>query len=202
MWNEPLVTEKILFGGISAIVTVVGFIPYVYSVFRKKTKPHFFTWLVWGMLTGIIFAIQLSQDAGPGAWGIGVTAATCIVIMVLSFFWGEKTGTLFDWLALGVSMAAIPLWLATSDPTFSAVLVTFIDVAAFYPTVSKTYKNPWGEHLFYYWIWLIKYPTSILGLNVINVANAVYPAVWGIIGVAFLAMAYYRRFMLNREKSR
>lgn len=195
-------TEKEIFGLISAVATLAGFIPYVYSVYQRKTKPHLFTWLVWGTLTGIIFAIQLSQHAGPGSWGIGLTAATCAVIMGLSFFWGEKTGTLFEWIALIASIATIPLWLATSDPTLSAVLITFIDVAAFYPTVAKTYRNPWNEHLFYYWVWLIKYPASVIGLNVFSLANAIYPIVWTIIGVAFLAMAFYRRGVLHKENFR
>ena len=189
-------TGKVILGIISAIATFVGFVPYVHSIWQRKTKPHLFTWLVWGTLTGIIFAIQISQHAGPGSWGIGLTAVTCTVIMVLCLFWGEKTGSRFDWAALIVSLATIPIWLATSDPTLSAVLVTFIDVAAFYPTVSKTYQNPWNENLFYYWIWLIKYPTAVVGLNVMNVANAVYPVVWTIIGIAFLVMAIYRRSVL------
>jgi hypothetical protein len=190
--------DKVLWGSLSAIATVIGFIPYVHSILQRKTTPHFFTWLVWGALTGIIFAIQVAGHAGPGSWGIGVTALTCIVIMVLSFFWGEKSGTRFDWIALIASIATIPLWLATSDPTYSAILVTFIDVAAFYPTVSKTYRNPWSEHMFYYWIWLVKYPTSIVALTVFTVANAIYPITWTIIGIAFLAMTFYRRAVINK----
>jgi hypothetical protein len=192
--------EKIIFGLISVLLTVIGFIPYVYSIFTHKTKPHLFTWCVWGILTAIIFSIQVAQQAGPGSWSTGVTALTCAIIMVLSIFWGEKTGTLFDWIALAVSVAVIPFWLVCNDPAMSAVLITLIDAAAFYPTLSKTYKNPWSENLFYYWIWLIRYPASILGLNILNLANVVYPAVWTVIGVGFLAMALTRRAVLNKKK--
>jgi hypothetical protein len=182
-----------LFGGLSVIATLVGLFPYVRSIVRKETRPHLFTWFVWGILTTIIFVIQLYEGAGAGSWCTGVTAATMFVIMAAGFRSGERKGTRNDRIALVAALAAIPLWILTKNPTVAAVFITGIDLVAFYPTVSKTWRHPHSEHLFYYWIWLIKYPFSLLALQSFTVANAVYPAAWTLAGAGFVSMVLIRR---------
>src|SRR5262249_21395330 len=112
---------KPFFGFVSAVAAVVGLFPYLSSILGGKTVPHLFTWLVWTVLTVMIFLIQVESNAGPGAWGTGLTAATCIVILGLTIVYGERRGTPYDWLALWVSLLTIPLWLFTKDSTFSAL---------------------------------------------------------------------------------
>jgi hypothetical protein len=186
-------TFKVLMGSISAIVSFVSFIPYLRTAIQGKTKPHFFTWLVWSILLTIIFIIQVKDGAGAGSWGTGVIALTTICIGMYSWFYGVRTGSKLDWFALIFSLTTIPLWLFTEDPTFSACLATFIDVVAFYPTVSKTWNDPQSEDLSYYVAWLIKYPTAFLAIEKMSTANAVYPVTWTVIGVAFVLFIIYRR---------
>ncbi|MBI3419761.1 MAG: hypothetical protein HY053_06485, partial [Proteobacteria bacterium] len=171
---------KSILGAVAFLGAVVGFVPYVYSIYKNKTKPHLFTWLVWAILTSMIFGIQFTQGAGPGAWHMGITALTSIAIMGLSFFYGEKKGSKLDWAAFLLSLAAIPLWLVAKDPASAAVLLTLIDVMAFWPTISKTWRKPYQENLFYYGIWLVRYPLATLAVQNMNVANLVYPATWSV----------------------
>ncbi|MGO8672923.1 MAG: hypothetical protein ACLQVD_16375 [Capsulimonadaceae bacterium] len=154
--------QKELFGLFSALATVIGAVPYIVSTVRGQTRPHLFTWLVWTLLTGIIFFIQVATNAGPGSWAIGLTALTCAINVPLSIRYGESRGTVTDRIALAVSIISVIVWRAMNDPTVSAVMITAIDVVAFYPTVRKTFSKPYEENLFYYVIWLVKYPGSLL----------------------------------------
>jgi len=193
--------EKTVFGLISAIVSFGSFLPYIHSVWRGKTRPHLFTWLVWTVLTTMIFIIQLIEKAGAGAWGTGVIAMTCLVILFFSLFKGEKTGTRTDWAAFVASLLGIPLWLFTKDPTLAAIFVTAIDVLAFWPTVNKTWRTPHSENLLYYFCWLIKYPTGFLAIESMSVANAVYPLTWSIIGMIYVPFLLYRRRTLQSSNA-
>jgi hypothetical protein len=184
---------RMVLGALSVIATLVGLYPYVLSIRRNQTHPHLFTWLVWGVLTSIIFTIQVIENAGPGAWCTGVTAASMFVIMAAGYRSGERRGTRNDRIALAASLSAIPLWILTKNPTFAAVFITCIDLVAFYPTVAKTWRKPYSEHLFYYWIWLIKYPLSLLALRTFTVATIVYPAAWTLAGIGFISMVLIRR---------
>ena len=69
------------FLGIAAVVVgLVSYIPYLWGLYRGKVRPHAFTWLLWGLLTAIAFAAQLSDGAGPGSWITGVTAVVSLGI--------------------------------------------------------------------------------------------------------------------------
>lgn len=41
-------TLEDLLGLLSAFLAVVSYIPYLRSIFVANTRPHAFTWLVWG----------------------------------------------------------------------------------------------------------------------------------------------------------
>ena len=183
---------RVLLGFVSAFVSLVSLFPYARSMIRGKTRPHLFTWLVWAILTTLIFLIQLNGNAGPGAWGSGVIATTSLFIFVFSCFKGEKTGSYLDWFSLVTALLAIPLWLVTPDPTASAIFVTVIDVIAFWPTVSKSWRDPHSENFAYYVCWLIKYPSACFALATFSVANAVYPVTWSFIGIFFTLMLFVR----------
>ena len=189
--------DKELIGLFSALATIIGAIPYIHSTIKGQTKPHLFTWLVWTLLTTIIFVIQLTQNAGPGSWAIGLTALTCAINVPLSIRYGEARGTFTDRVALVVAVISIAIWLIMKDPTASAVMITIIDVVAFYPTVRKTYMRPKEENLFYYLIWLVKYPSSLLALQVFSLANSVYAMTWSVIAVFYVGLLLVRRRQLK-----
>jgi hypothetical protein len=94
----------------SLLIAVASYVPYVRSIFVANTKPHAFTWLVWGTVMAIAFFAQLSDMAGAGSWATGLSAAFCLGIGVLALFRGEKHITRGDWIAFLATFLAIPLW--------------------------------------------------------------------------------------------
>lgn len=193
---------KEVFGAISAFVSFASFIPYAHTMLRGHTRPHLFTWLVWSILTTIIFIIQYQGGAGPAAWGSGVIALTSACIMLYSIFRGEREGSLFDWATFLISLLCIPLWLLTNDPTLAAIFVTAIDVLAFWPTVSKSWRHPRSENLLYYIAWLVKYPAAFLAIESMSLANAIYPVTWSIIGIGFVILLVARREYASTQEVR
>lgn len=57
---------KILFSFIAILLTFLAFIPYIRSIFAGVTKPHVFSWVIWGMTTSIVFFAQVEAKAGMG----------------------------------------------------------------------------------------------------------------------------------------
>jgi len=39
----------------------VGLIPYVYGIYKRTAKPHMFSWLIWGVVSGIAGYIKHSE---------------------------------------------------------------------------------------------------------------------------------------------
>jgi hypothetical protein len=83
-------TLKDMLGLLSLLISVVSYVPYVRSIFVANTKPHAFTWLVWGTVMAIAFVAQLSDKAGAGSWSTGLSAAFRLGIGIIALFRGEK----------------------------------------------------------------------------------------------------------------
>lgn len=57
---------KEIVGTIAVVLTFVGYVPYIRDTLKGKTKPHVYTWFVWGLVTLAAFALQMSAHAGGG----------------------------------------------------------------------------------------------------------------------------------------
>lgn len=88
---------KTLLGLIATIIGLIGYVPYFRDIFKNKTKPHLFSWLILGLLTVIAFVAQVVEGGGAGAWVTGFTAAICFIVAALALFKGEKNITKSDW---------------------------------------------------------------------------------------------------------
>jgi len=90
------VNYKEYLGFTATAIAFVSYLPYFRDIFANKTKPHAFSWLVWGALTAIGFAGQVAGHAGPGAWVTGFTALICFLIFIAALFKGKKNIVFVD----------------------------------------------------------------------------------------------------------
>jgi hypothetical protein len=188
----------IIFGWITIFLGIVGYIPYILSLYRKQTKPHVFSWFLWGLLTGIAFYAQLSAGAGPGAWVTGLTAVICLGIAGYAVFHGEKHITRSDWMTFIAGLCAIPVWIFTADPLWAIVWVTIIDALGFYPTFRKSYYKPFEEEPLTYALCALKFFVAIFALENFNLTTALYQFSLVVMNGLFVAMVLYRRKALGK----
>lgn len=167
---------KEILGVVTILLSIIGHAPYVMDVYKKKTRPHVFTWILWAIVVSIAFFGQWFKGGGAGAWGTGVTGIIVIVIAVLAIRRGTKDITLSDKIFLGLALLAIIPWYLTRDPTLSVVMASFIDLCAFIPTIRKTIKDPKSETQFTYSLNILRHGLSIFALGSYNLATVLYPA--------------------------
>lgn len=177
---------KEIIGFITVILSFIALVPYIVDIFKNKTKPHIFTWLVWAIVTILAFVGQWQKGGGAGSWTTGITGIITIFIAFISIKKGSRDITLFDKIIFtGALLSMIPWWL-TKDPTLSVVILTIIDVLAFIPTIRKTYKNPKSETLSSYILHAIRHSLSILALANYNLATYIYPTSLAVMNVVVL----------------
>jgi hypothetical protein len=152
-------------GLLAVVIGFVGYVPYFRSIFSGKTKPHAFTWLVWGMLTAIAFGGQVVGEGGAGAWVTGFTAFISFTIFALALMKGKRDFPLPDWLCLAGCMVALALWAFTEDPLSAIILITLIDLIAFVPTFRKSYTQPYSEVAFTYALSGLKFLIALFALE-------------------------------------
>lgn len=191
---------KTVLGTVAIVISIFGYAPYIYDIYRGKTKPHAFSWLIWGTLTAIAFAAQLSDNGGIGAWPTGITALLSGVIFVTSLKYGERNIVKSDWYYLIAAFIGLLLWPLAKSPLLSVIVVSIIDVLGFFPTFRKSYNRPFEETLSTHAITPIKHGLSTIALRNYSVVTVIYPLSLFISSVVFVIMLLVRR-RATRNKS-
>ena len=184
---------KAVLGLLAIVVGFIGYVPYLRDIFGNKTKPHAFSWLVWGVLTAVAFGGQIAGKAGAGAWVTGVTALVCLMIFILSLSKGVKDFPLADWLCLLGAVFSLGLWALTKNPLTAIVLITVIDMLAFIPTFRKSYTEPYSETSFTYMMSGLKFLIGLFALQNYSWVTGLYPVSLVITNAAFVSMLNTRR---------
>lgn len=191
--------NKEIFGAISVAAGLVGTLWYWRSIHAGESKPHLFSFLVWGILAAIAAAAQISGGAGPGAWMSVSTAVIAVVTATWAYFSGEKNITRSDWISLAVAMSAIPLWLVTNNPLWAVVIVSLIDCAGFYPTIRKSWHKPHQENMAAWSLNAVKLGLALPAMGTLTLVTALYPGSFLALNLVFVGMCWIRRAVLANE---
>ncbi len=163
-------------GIITIVLSIVGHTPYIVDAYKQKTKPHFFTWLIWSIVVGLVFFGQVAKGGGAGAWSTGATAVIVVIITLLALRNKRKDITKSDKIFFILALLAIIPWYFANDPTLSVVMATGIDALAFLPTMRKTLKDPTSETFVLYPLNVLRHGLSIYAISSYNLATVIYPA--------------------------
>ncbi|NTS75303.1 hypothetical protein HR060_00370 [Catenovulum sp. SM1970] len=185
---------KDLLAIVGIALTFIAYIPYIYSIFQKKTKPHVFSWAIWGGTTFIVFLAQLSDEGGAGAWVIGVSACLVMCIAILAFI-KKSDITIFksDWYFLFIAIVASMFWYFSSDPLWTVIILTIMNVVGFGPTLKKAYANPFEENLNFFLIVAVRNTVSVMALENYSLTTVFFPVVTAIACLAVVLIMAYRK---------
>ena len=188
---------KELLSAIAIALTFIAFYPYIRSIILNETKPHVFSWIIWGSTTFVVFLAQLEDDGGVGAWPIGVSGVITLFVAALSYFKrADISITKTDWLFFIAAMSALPFWYFTSNPLWAVVILTLVDILGFGPTVRKSYEQPHSESLLFFALFAARNFIVILALENHSITTVLFPAAVGIACSALILMLIYRRKVL------
>lgn len=189
---------KNLLSAIAIALTIFAFFPYIRSILKGETKPHVFSWVIWGSTTFIVCLAQLADEGGAGAWPIGVSGIITLYVAILAYIKkSDSTITKTDWLFFILAMASLPIWYLTSNPLWAVVILTTADVLGFGPTFRKAYIRPFEEQLIFFVIMTIRNLISITALEHYSLTTVLFPAVIATTCLIFIPMVIYRRRTLT-----
>jgi hypothetical protein len=186
------VTAKLVFGILSLIPAVIAYTLYFRSMFTGKTKPHAFSWLVWGILAVSGFFAQVSANGGFGAWVTGLTAVASLTIFCFALRMSATQPTRFDWTLLSIALAGLLLLLAVKNKDAALCLTLIALVAGFAMNIRKAYRKPNEENAMAFWLNTLKFVPAIFALSSFTFLTVAYPLV-AAIGNAAVAVVVQMR---------
>lgn len=175
-------------------LTFIAFSPYIRSILKGETKPHVFSWVLWGLSTLVVFFAQLADHGGAGAWPIGVSAVITLGVAVLA--WRKRADvslTPMDWTFFLLGLTSLPLWFFTSDPLWAVVILTMVDVLGFGPTFRKAHAHPHEEKLSFFALIAARNLTATLALENYSLTTVLFPATMAMACILFILMVAARR---------
>jgi hypothetical protein len=191
--------DKTLLSMIAIALTFLAFVPYITGILKGTTKPHVFSWVIWGSTTFIVFLAQLKGHAGIGAWPIGISGVITILVALLAYIKrSDITITNKDWLFFCIAMSALPIWYLMSDPLWAVVILTAIDVLGFAPTARKVYHAPYSEPISFVALFFVRNVLVLFALEYYSVTTVLFPAVIAIACLLLITLIIMRRRVISR----
>ncbi len=188
---------KELLSALAIVMTFIAFFPYIRCIRQGKTKPHVFSWVIWGSTTFMVFLAQLAGGGGVGAWPIGVSGLITLYVAALAYTRKADTViTRVDWLFFVLAMSALPFWYFTSDPLWAVVILTAVDVMGFGPTIRKAYHRPMEENLTFFALFVVRNVIVIFALAHHSLTTVLFPATIAAVSLMLILMVMYRRWQV------
>jgi hypothetical protein len=184
---------KDLMGALSVAIALFSYALYVWKTFRAHARPHPLSWLIFGVLSGTGFLIQLDQSAGAGSWVMGVTAAVCFMLCLIGFWQGERTFPWYEWAFLAAAAIVFAFYLWSRQPAASAILASVVNVLGFGPTLTKAWSRPHSDSASTFMLNGLKFVPSLWAMDSVTIAICVLPASLVVTNLAVALIIYMRR---------
>jgi hypothetical protein len=192
---------KTILSASAIVLTFALFYPYVRSILQGNTKPHTFSWVIWGLGTSAVFFAQLAGGAGIGAWPIGLSALiTCYVALLSWMKRADLRITALDWACLVAAIFSVMAWAFTSNPLWAVLILTAIDLVGFGPTIRKAHSKPHEERIWFFLLGALRNALVVGALEHYSVTTIAFPAVVGVACVALALFIALRRLSLRESQ--
>lgn len=183
----------------AVILSLLRYATYFKAIFKGTTKPHAFSWLGAAAMAGAAFVVQYQENAGPGLWPMGIVTLFCLIIGIVAIRQGEVEFTRSDWASLILMLLLLPVWLATGDALLALWLILVIELLNYYPTVRKSYSQPWHEDVFSWFISALRWTCAALAVSNITLPAILYPAFVAIFEFGFVIYLLIRCRMVSAK---
>jgi len=192
---------KLIFSILASVIVVVAYYPYVRDIFKGKTKPHIYTWLIWFLTTITALAGLLKGGSINGATPIMISLVLVFSIVVLSLKYGTKDITIGDTVVLTLALLSIVVWWQLEQPVLAVFMATAIDLFGYIPTIRKSWNAP-QEETFSFWVAMVViYSLVFLAISEYNLLTVPYVVMCIIVDLLLVILLFYRRKVLKNKKA-
>ncbi len=189
---------KFIIASIASLLMITAYIPYFKDIFAHKTKPHMFTWLIWGITQSTATVALLYGGGKFGSISLIMGTILVTVIFLLSFKYGTRDITNSDKLVLILALIAIIIWWQLDSPLVAVIMISLIDGIGYIPTIRKSIKNPWSETLSFWIIMAIVDCLAIMANAKYNLLTVTYLSVLFVANISVVLVCSIRRHKINK----
>lgn len=182
---------------LSVVSNLTVYVIYFRLILKNKIKPHAITYLVWSIILGLNFFIQLSSGVGIGSILLGTNLTGCFIIFLLCYTKNYIVYDKIDWLCFALAIFTVLLWLVTKIPIYSVILSCIIDFLALLPSFRKSFKKPQEDAALAFFVSGFEYLLSLPSYGIFSFVVLLYPACVLTLDFSYAIMITVRRMQLK-----
>src|SRR3990167_6881798 len=162
-------------GLFAGILKFIGFVPYIISILRKKTRPSRATWFVWMTLASILYISYRQSGATDTLWAPLAAVFATITIALLSIKYGVGGWTPFDRKCLFAAGVGLFLWFLFDQPLLAVLSSLAVDLIGALPTIKKVWTDSESEDKLSWGIFWLSSLANVFAIGQWTFAVAIYP---------------------------
>lgn len=166
---------QLVLGSLTGLLNLIGYVPYIKDILKRKVKPHRITWGIWTILTTIAAFNQVANGGGYSSLFFISTAMLVGIVFVLSLRFGVGGASKIDRICLLLALLLLAYWITVQETRISMLLAVIIDAIGVIPTLIKTYKNPGTETYIQWTLAAVAGAFAILAVPRLDWALIIYP---------------------------
>lgn len=183
--------SKAAFGLLSSFFILLGGLPYLNDIHKKRANPHVLSWLGWAFITALGAFAMLAEGS---VWAVAIlfaNTALCLLIALYSIIRGVgvwATGK-YDFIFFGIGLLGLILWQVLDMPVIALVCAILADFCFGAPTIIKTFKDSSTETPFVWATATISGFLSLFALQNFSFHEVAYPLYLFIFDATVLVLA-------------
>lgn len=139
-----------MLGHVSFVVSVLGALPYLWSIFSGSVKPERTTWGIWTLILLLSVVSYHAEGASDSLWFLLGDLVITGLIFVASLWRGKGGYDRLDIACVVIALLGLFVWMVTNNPLAQLIGVMTADVIAMIPTVAKAIQFPYEESYIMY----------------------------------------------------
>ncbi len=164
-----------IIGIIAGILAISGYIPYVISILKGKTRPDRATWFIWSIVGGLLAFSYLATGDPKAIWlPLGYFFGPFITF-ILSIFYGYSKWSRLDTICVAVTFFSVIPWILSKNAELTLIINVILDATGAIPTLVKTYREPDTEDLTAWIIFAIANTLQLFAITEWNNISVSYP---------------------------
>lgn len=176
---------------LASITIVVGAtIPYMIDIVAGRARPARSA----RIMLLLLVSITLFQQRGLGVGGalsltIGETILS-VMLLGLALKYGVGGLSKSDKICYGLLGVDLALWLITKNNLLALHLTILADTVAFWPTLSKTWRDPKSETALFFWSGVISPLFAIAAEENLSYQALIFPVYICVVNLLEVALIY------------
>jgi hypothetical protein len=176
---------------LAGIIFVAGYVPYIISIVRGKTKPAKASWIIWLSLDMITIASMLAMDSLNGQIIGAVIGAWVVAILALKY--GIPGWTLLDKLCIAGAVFGIAMWQIFDSPLLGIIINLSVTFLGSIPTFTSAWKDPSREDKLAWVLFLISCICALIAVPKWDISNAAQPITFFVIELIVVLIIFLRK---------